>query len=358
MTDNPGKRRSPVGLQPRVRLIAFRIGLLALSFALAWALFHRDTRLLGQDLDLVLYSGDPDKPTLIDQIRDPVERDAFNELKEAKDPARQLELAKEFLKRYPKSWLVSFAHAFAAKAAIALDDLQVGLQHGSQSIRMLPENGTLLVALANVQVHQGLLAEAERSASDALEYLSRFRRPSHYSKSEWERIERDLEASAHFVLGRVAVTRGLRASADQRAYQLAEARRLLLKSVRMNPSDGIALFLLGLVEEQLGHADNARSVFAKAARMAGPVQQRALGKLRQMHRESGAAPSGFKQFLAGIASARFPGPDRDQPKSGARIRLVCTRAARPAATATKRSFSLGSKRAWRACSGRTRMRMS
>ena len=161
----------------------------------------------AQDLDLVLYAGDPTKRTLIDQIEDPEERDAFQALKAARDPARKRVLAEAFLERFPTSWLVAFAHSMAAKACIALDDLQAGLEHGRKSIRLLPENSTLLVSLANVQVHSGLLEDAERSASDALEYLERFRRPSLYSDAEWERIARELSASAHFVLGRVAATR-------------------------------------------------------------------------------------------------------------------------------------------------------
>lgn len=274
-----------------------------------WALLQASNPLPAQDLDLVLYSGDPEKRTLIDQIEDPDERDAFNELKEAKDPARQRALAEGFLERFPQSWLVSFAHAMAAKACIALDDLQAGLEHGNRSIRILPENSTVLVSLANVQVHQGLLAEAERSATDALEYLSRFRRPAQYSRSEWTRIERELEASSHFVLARVAATRGLLASGQERSARLAEARESLQTSLRLNPADGIAIFLFGIVEEELGNSEISRSAFAKAARTPGPVQPRAHAKLREAHRRSGSSTVPFEEFRAAIPSLRLPSPE-------------------------------------------------
>lgn len=136
--------------------------------------------LVAQDLDLVLYAGDPEKRTILEQIKDPDERAAFEKLKSEKEPSRKRTLAEAFLEKYPQSWLVSFVHSMAANAAIALDDLQAGLDHGRRSIRLLPENRTLLVARANVQVHEGLLNEAERSARDALEYLARFGSPAQY----------------------------------------------------------------------------------------------------------------------------------------------------------------------------------
>ena len=308
MRVHPAERQLRRGL---ARAAPFR-GSAVLALSLACALLHPAAPLVAQDLDLVLYAGDPDQRTLIDHIEDPRERDAFQALKDATDQARKLALAEEFLERFPRSWLVAFAHSMAAMACIALDDLQGALEHGRQSLRILPENGTLLVSLANVQVHQGLLAEAEAGAKDALEYLSRFRRPSHYSKSEWAAIKRDLEASAHFVLGRVAATRGLRSAGDEAAAQLGAARESLRTSVRMNRADSIAVFLLGIVEEALGDGAGALSLFARAARTPGPVQNQAIAKVWSAHRS--ADPSApFDDFLAGIPAIGLGGPSGERP---------------------------------------------
>ena len=188
----------------------------ALLAAASWILNGGALPARGQDLDVVLYAGDPAKPTMIDKIENAQERDAFVALKAVQDPASKRKLAEEFLREYPESWLTSFAHAMAAKACVALDDLQAGLDHGKRSLEILPENGSLLVTLANVQVHGGLLDEAEVSATDALEHLRRFRHASIYSKQEWARIRAELQGSAHYVLGRVAATRGLRATGHGR----------------------------------------------------------------------------------------------------------------------------------------------
>ncbi len=267
----------------------------------------------AQDLDLVLYAGDPAKRSMFQQIEDPEERSAFQELKAETDPAAKRALAEEFLKRYPQSWLLSFAHSMAAMSAIALDDLRGGLEHGRASLRLLPENGTLLVALANVQVHAGLLDEAARSAADALEYLPRFRRPSHYSAKQWARIARELEASAHFVQGRVSATRGLRATGSARLAGLAAARESLRHSLRLNAADGIALYLLGIVEQELGNDQAAQSAFAEAARVPGPVRSRALEALQAAHQASGrAGVQPFGDFHAAVPPLRLQPPQPPQ----------------------------------------------
>ena len=213
-------------------------------------------------------------------------------------------MAEAFLERFPTSWLVAFAHSMAAKACIALDDLQAGLEHGRKSIRLLPENSTLLVSLANVQVHSGLLEDAERSASDALEYLERFRRPSLYSDAEWERIARELSASAHFVLGRVAATRAFRAPPAETAVTFGQARQHLRDSIRLNRKDSIALLLLGIVEEALGNGDEALSAFEAAARLPGAVRERALAHLQQAHQRSGRKAASLEEFRGEIRPLR------------------------------------------------------
>ena len=280
----------------------------ALLAGIFWALASAASPAYGQDLDLVLYAGDPAKPAMLDKIDNDQERDAFLALKEIQDPSRKQELAEEFLREFPQSWLTSFAHSMAAKACIALDDLAAGLEHGRRSLEILPENGTLLVTLANVQVHEGLLEKAEASATDALEHLARFQRASIYSKVEWAGIRRELEGSAHYVLGRVAATRGLRSTGLRRAEQLSSAQQSLHSSLALNPADGIATLLLGIVEFELGNHDTALAAFAKAAHVPGPAQSRATARLHQMHQADGPSSGSFEEFQAAIGPLRIDPP--------------------------------------------------
>ena len=301
MTRQSDSTPPPVAVRPGGPL--WRTAFLCRLVAAAWLLASVPAQ--PQDLDLVLYAGDPSKRTLLDQVEDPGERAAFEAIQAAGQATERRALSERFLERFPQSWLVGFAHSIAAKACIDLGDLDAGLEHGRKSIRLLPENGTLLVALANAQVVKGLLDEAESSARDALEHLARFQRPARYSREEWAQIQNELEASAHFVLGRVAATRGLRAAGEARDTGLAEARTALRRSVGMNRRDGIALLLLGLVEAELGNRGESLSALEAAARLPGPVQERAVEELRKAHRSSGASAGTLNHFRSAIRPLRI-----------------------------------------------------
>lgn len=270
--------------------------------------------LFSQDLDVVLYAGDRSSRTMIDGIDDPIEQEAFEKLRSTEDQVEKRVLAEAFLEEYPRSWLTPFVLAMAAKAAVAQNDLEAGLEYGKRSLRILPENGTLLAIIANVQVQRGLLDEASKSAADALEYLDRFQGPAQYADDEWDRVKRELSASAHFVLGRVKATLGLRATGAERVELLNAAREALHRSLELNKSDGIATFLLGIVAEEIGNASEARSAFATALRIPSPVQDRALERLRQIHSDQEPARSSFQEFHAKIPPLGLKtGAERPRP---------------------------------------------
>ena len=255
---------------------------------------------LAQDLDRVLYAGETVLHALTDPMEDPSEREAYEAMRAAGGPAAKRRLAEIFLSQYPQSWMTSAAHEAAAKACIELNDLEAALGHGRASLRILPENSVLQVSMANLMVHEGLLAEAEAGASAALEYLPRFRHPAGYSNREWGPIARQLRASAEYVLGRVLATRGLRSEGVRRAELLAASRDRLLQSARLNPHDGIATLLLGIVSQELGEHETSRRAFATAARQDGPARDRALEMLRPLWTNQRAGGEPFESFVAGI----------------------------------------------------------
>ena len=76
------------------------------------------------------------------------------------------------------------------------------------------------------------------------------RHPFAAGPAEWPRVRDQLRATAYFVLGRVAATRG--------AY--AEARRSLLMSLSLNHDEVDALYVLGVVQMALGDDAAAASL--------------------------------------------------------------------------------------------------
>jgi hypothetical protein len=133
--------------------------------------------------------------TIIDQMEDPAERKAFQSLTDETSPSKRRALARKFLSNHPQSRFLAHVYDIASKASTDLDDFEAALNYGARSSRLLPENPLLLISLANVQVHLGLLDQAESSATLSLEYLDRFRRPARYSEQKWTELEPQLRAS-------------------------------------------------------------------------------------------------------------------------------------------------------------------
>ena len=130
--------------------------------------------------------------------------------------------AEAFLTAYPQSWFLPQAYKIAAKAYIDLNDYPRALDHGKTALRFLPENPSLLIQLANVQVMEGQLAEAKASAREGLDLLERLAGPSSVAREAWPDLERRLRASGFYALGRAAAAEALA------ARSLSEYSKILL----------------------------------------------------------------------------------------------------------------------------------
>ena len=181
---------------------------LIVTLCIAAFLWPRFTGLnWAQEFDVVLTERNRKPFTVLDQIPDPTERKAIQELYGDRDSQRRAQRAEAFLAAYPQSWFLPHAYEIAAKAYIDLDNYPRALDHGKASLRLLPENPPLLIQLANVQVLlEGHLAEAKRSAREGLELLEQMARPSSVALKAWPNLQRQLRASGLYALGRAAAT--------------------------------------------------------------------------------------------------------------------------------------------------------
>ncbi len=277
------------------------------------------TALPGQDLDTFTFHAERRPFTILDRIEDAEEKEAFRRLLEITEPGEKKRLAEVFLARYPSSWMLSQAYEIAAKASIDTGDYPRALLYGEESLRLLPENPLLLVPLADLQAQQGRLDDAERNARRAIEILGSFERPLRYSEKQWDRLDPELRASAHFALGRAAATRAAKGDAEGAGYW-REARESLIRSRRLNPEDRLAAYLLGFVEQGLGELERAAREYADAARSPSPVRTRALDALGKIHK-AGGSKEPFERYVAELRSRRpsYRTSKQKPPKASARL---------------------------------------
>jgi predicted CXXCH cytochrome family protein len=222
----------------------------------------------AQEINNALARGSPARAqSLFEEIQDATERAAFHEAWDAREPARQRQLALRFADRYPRSILLKEAYELAARAFVATGDYAGGLYWAGRSLRLMPENPFLLVMVADVAAKRSQPDLAEASAHDALRYLSDATAPEPISPQEWPRVRNDLCATANLALAHVAASRG----------EYKDAERLLALALSENPESIEAVYVLAVVRMALGEEDAAAPAFARVMK-AGNALSAAAGR--------------------------------------------------------------------------------
>ncbi|MDQ2773878.1 MAG: hypothetical protein M3Y57_02965 [Acidobacteriota bacterium] len=255
----------------------------------------------GQETDTVLMKGTQPRLTLLSQIENAQEVRGFLAAYEATDPAKRHDAAHAFMGSFPKSWLLAEAADLAAKASIDLGHYDDAIKEGRFSLRLLPENSTLLVLLANAEAQSRSTEQAISDARDGLIYLDEFEGPGSVTEGEWKRVKRQLKASAYFAIGRAFGARGLALRDLEDKKDLLQAMSALDRAVAWNPDDRESFYLRGVIGLALQQPAKAASDLAFASKSSDALGAKALNTLRvcyhiQMTRES----ISFDRYVASL----------------------------------------------------------
>lgn len=158
-------------------------------------------RFTAQEIDTVPFQGSRSRGSLADRAESDEERRAFTALQKARSAPERRAMAERFLAKYPASWLLASVYQSAASASLELNDHARALQEGRTSLKLMPENSPLLVALAQVEIASGRRVEAARDARDALLWLKIFGPPGGIKESTWRQACQTLEDAARAVIG-------------------------------------------------------------------------------------------------------------------------------------------------------------
>jgi predicted CXXCH cytochrome family protein len=228
---------------------------------------------------------------IFDQIEDARERDAFREVWRTSEPVRQRDLASRFVRQFPRSVMLSDAYEIAARASFSVSDFPASLDWAGRSLRLLPENPSLLVMVADVASRQKRLELAGSSARDALRYLVNLAHPASIPVGEWPQIRDQLRGTAWLVLGRIAALRGQNGAAEE----------FLLTALSLNPEDAESLYTLGIVRIALHLYDSAAPCLAEVIRGNGPLADSARKTLRTIYdRAPHPGASGFEEYVSSL----------------------------------------------------------
>lgn len=268
-----------------------RIATLLIVFALAGA------RLRAQDSDTVLLRNGNRKFTILSQIEDSLEVSGFVSILQAKELVSRREQAAAFIKRYRRSWMLPQAYDLSARAGIDLGKYQEALEDGRFSLRLLPENPSLMTLMANIEAQDGQIEPAIRDASDALEYLDQIERPANLDQREWNVIRPELKASAYFARARAEASRGM---AERSTSLMQAALDDLNKASGWNAEDPELFYLRGVVEIQMHKKTAAASDLAFVYGGTSSLREKAKNILLVLARETSGGGATLGGFLANL----------------------------------------------------------
>jgi predicted CXXCH cytochrome family protein len=262
----------------------------------------------AQDLDSNVTSGTRSPGRISDQISDPAERAAFIALYQTTDSRRLLTGAQTFLRQFPQSAFLAQVFEIAARSSIDHDEHKQGLEYARQSLTLLPENPLLLVAVADTEAGQSEDNAATTDARDALLYLDRFVRPVSVSEHDWPEVKRKQQATAHFVIGRVALRQSLQQPPGElRRSLLANSVNSLSQAHTLNSADQEVTYLLGLAHLTAGQPSPAAANFASVYAQGGVFAAKALSALQQMYQSLPLnAKTTFDDFVKASATGKNP----------------------------------------------------
>ncbi|MDE0621329.1 MAG: multiheme c-type cytochrome, partial [Bryobacterales bacterium] len=260
----------------------------------------------SQIVDTALFRDDDTRFTVLDQAESEPERRALRALLEEPDLRTKDSLAEEFLSDFPASPLLAAVHDIAAKTAIDLGEFDRGIAHAEESLRILPENPLLLVAVADARAAKQQFDQAVTNAREALRQLDRFDKPSQLSASAWAALEPQLRSSCHLVLGRAALTQSFQETGSVKARRVANAIERLNRSRSLDRANPQAAYLLGIALGLARQRARSESNLADAYRLGGPLRARARQELEKSYRARPAdARTSFEDFVDGIPSAQI-----------------------------------------------------
>ena len=156
--------------------------------------------LLAQEIDTMNYKGARGHGSMFRRVESEAEQREFQALQKVANPGQRHLLAEGFLVKYPASWLLAGVYQAAASASLELNDGARALEQGRSSLRLLPENPSLLVVVAQVEIALGQRAPAARDARDALLWLSLFAAPAGTKDADWKKVSKTIAESARAVI--------------------------------------------------------------------------------------------------------------------------------------------------------------
>jgi tetratricopeptide (TPR) repeat protein len=204
----------------------------------------------------------------------PEEENAYKAFQQGTDPSKKIQMAEEFLQKYPQSRYRAAMYQALVSGYFATQQVPKMLEAGEKEVEINPNDAPVLAVMAQTLARTynpktpdaaKLLDKAELYSKRAIEVVPTLTKPENLTDDAFNNAKSDTLSMAHSGLGLVYIRRG----------KFSEAIPELEQSVKTDTHpepDPVNYYLLGVADKQTSHFDAAAAAFSKCASVQSTLQ--------------------------------------------------------------------------------------
>jgi tetratricopeptide (TPR) repeat protein len=204
----------------------------------------------------------------------PEEESAAKAVQQASDPNKKIQLAEEFLQKYPQSRYRPTMYQALVSGYFATQKVPQMLDAGEKEIQINPNDAPVLAVMAQALARTynpkapdaaKQLSKAEEYSKRAIEITPTLPKPDNLTDEAFNNAKNDTLVMAHSGLGLVYIREGKYAEAIPELEQSVKA------DTHPDP-DPVNYYLLGMADKQTSHFEAAAAAFSKCASVQSSLQ--------------------------------------------------------------------------------------
>jgi tetratricopeptide (TPR) repeat protein len=204
----------------------------------------------------------------------PEEEAASKAVQQSTDPNKKIQLAEEFLQKYPQSRYRPTMYQALVSGYFATQQVPKMLEAGEKEVEMNPNDAPVLAVMGqalartyNAKAPDAAkqLDKAEIYSKRAIEITPTLTKPETLTEEAFTNAKNDTLVMAHSGLGLVYIRRGKFSEAIPELEQS-------VKSDKHPDPDPVNYYLLGVADKQTSHYEAAAAAFSKCASVQSSLQ--------------------------------------------------------------------------------------
>ncbi len=233
------------------------------------------------------------------------EGEAYNKLKNAKDPDTIIKDADDFTASYPKSPLLTYVYALEASAYQSKNDAVNVVKYGEKSLDLDSNNLISLLMVSGVLPQPQMLSNvsdaekekrlgaAQEYAQKALKEIDQLPKQPNESADAYQKRKDQIAAGAYASIGMIHLERSRMALEGLDQGELAKAEENYKAAIaKSSDPNGADYYRLGEVYRGEGKFDDAITAFSKAGQLApgSIIEQLANQQVQELKKAKSSQP--------------------------------------------------------------------